>query len=920
MVRPDDRAEAARWDRVHRLFGDVLELPPEERDAYLARECSEDEDLRSEVLSLLHAAQASDDYFGDLADRAGLTLSSETSEASDSHSDGTGEPEDRARELVGERIGQYRIIEWLGRGGSASVYLAERDGDGFTQRVALKVVRRRLKDRILEDRSAEERRILARLEHRSIARLIDGGVTPDGFPFYAMEFVEGSDVLSHCDELQLGLAERLRLFLEVCAPVQFAHERLVIHNDLKPSNIFVTPDGHVKLLDFGVARLVDPDGEGSGQAGLWFTPAYASPEQVRREPAGTPSDVYSLGVLLYVLLTGRRPYRFGSTHRDEIVRTVGEVVPALPSEAAPDPGPLRGDLDAIVMKALAKDASDRYTTVEQLVTDIERYLAHEPVSSVPLTAGYRFHKFLRRNRGTVTAATIVAITIVAGVGATLWQAARATEAAAAAAEEAEKAQRVADLMTDLFRLSDPQETLGDTVTARDLLDRGTERILTEFGDQPVVQADLLTEVARVYNNLGAYSDAEPLVQRAIDLRVEEFGRRSPEVSEGLYNMGVLRANLSDPNGAIELLAEAVDIRDSLVEGPDSLTIQARSTLAWSLRETGSNDRAAELFTVALAEQRSLDPDSHQIADLMFGQASSFHDDGMLEAADSVFSEVLANIDPEARPDPNAVSALRRVGMVRRLREQYHEADPILRTAVDMGARLYGPEHGLVLNAQQEYLANQIGLGRWAEAESGYRDALETSMATLGEGHELTARIQEGLALSLEFQGRYAEAVDLQKASLLEKVLRHQDRDHPGVVASLVAVGRILALNGDQREALEYLDEARDMDERLGGGGGVTAMALARAHAIIARQNGEFEIAERHLLEAITIGEEILARPSHRYLTAARSEYADVLLAAGRTDEAVEVLTQVEALLVERVGEGHPLIDDVRARRARAGSV
>lgn len=916
MSPPDDRSAAATWERVQQIFGDALEMAPGERAAWLDQECGEDADLRQEVESLLEASSASDDYFGDLADRAGLTLSPDTGEDSDPLRLSEREPDDRAKQLVGQRIGQYRVLEWLGRGGSASVYLAERDGEGFTQRVALKVVQRRLKDRLLEDRSAEERRILARLEHRGIARLIDGGVTPDGFPFYAMEFVEGTDVVSYCEERALGLDERLRIFLEVCAPVQFAHERLVIHNDLKPSNIFVTPDGHAKLLDFGVARLVDPEAEGSGQAGLWFTPAYASPEQVRREPAGTASDVYSLGVLLYVLLTGQRPYRFGSTHREEIVRTVSDVVPPLPSAIAPDTG-LKGDLDAIVMKALAKDPAGRYTTVEQLVADIERHLAHEPVTSVAATPRYRVGKFVRRNRSAVLAAAIVALAVAAGVGGTLWQAAKATEAAESAAAEAEKAELVAELMGDLFRLSDPQETLGDTVTARDMLDRGTERILTEFGDQPVVQADLLTEVARIYNNLGAYARAEPLVRRAIELRTEEFGDGSLEVSEGLVNLGVLKANLSQPAEAIEVLERAVEIRETLIEEPDSITIEARATLGWALRESGSNHRAAGLFTVALAEQRALDPDSPEIADLMFGQASSLHDDGMLEAADSVFNEVLSNIDPDARPDPQAVSALRRVGMVRRLREQYRDADPLLAAAVDMGSRLYGEDHGLVLNARLQYYHNQVSLGRWAEAEAGYRDALAASIVALGEGHELTARLQEGLALVLELQGEYPEAVGLQKASLLEKVLRLQERDHPGVVVSLIAVGRVLALNADLREAREYLRQAEEMNARLGSEGGVPRMSLSRANAIVDVKEGEFAAAEAHLLEAIAIGEQVLTRPSHRYLTGARTEYADLLLATGRTDQAIEILAEVEGLIADRVGAPHPLIDEVRVRRERA---
>ena len=295
MSRPD---EAARWERVQELLAEALDLEGDAREAFLAEACDDDE-IRREVDSLIEASEASEAYFGDLADRAGMTLSPDTSPPPEHERPERTTAEDQARALIGSRIGQYTLLDWLGQGGMASVYLAEREGDGFVQRVALKIVSTKVSDPLIQRRSNEERRILARLEHFGIARLIDGGVTSEGYPFYAMEFVQGKDVLRHCDDLRLTVEQRLRLFLDVLVPVQYAHERLVIHCDLKPSNIYVTDRGTVKLLDFGVARLIDPESAGSGTTGLWFTPAYASPEQVRREPPGTASDVYSLGVLLY---------------------------------------------------------------------------------------------------------------------------------------------------------------------------------------------------------------------------------------------------------------------------------------------------------------------------------------------------------------------------------------------------------------------------------------------------------------------------------------------------------------------------------------------------------------------------------------------------------------------------------------------
>ena len=956
MSRTEEDADrgsgaADRWERVQHLLEEALELDVEARAAFLESEC-DDPELRAEVESLIEASEASEEYFGDLADRAGITLSPGTEGGSDS-SPGVdprwSSAEEAGRAMIGSRIGQYTVLDWLGSGGMASVYLAEREGDGFVQRVALKVVSTKVSDPLIQRRSNEERRILARLEHHGIARLIDGGVTAEGYPFYAMEFVEGKNILRHCDDLRLTVEDRLRLFLELLVPVQYAHERLVIHCDLKPSNIWVTAEGSVKLLDFGVARLIDPNSAGTGTTGLWFTPAYASPEQVRREPPGTASDVYSLGVLLYELLAGHRPYRFGSNLRDEIAQTVGEFVPAPPSDAVmqvttrsvegqrgevtpelvglarrvtPDAlrKRLRGDIDAIVMKALAKDPEERYSTAERLTADLRRHLEHELVSSVTPTSRYRATKFVRRNRTSVTAGVVVGIALTAGLAGSLWQARRATVAAALAADETEKAQLVAELMGDLFRLSDPSESLGDTITARDLLDRGAERIRAGFDDQPDVQADLLSEVARVYNNMGLYTRAQPLAEQALELREGVFGPVSLEASESLVQLGVLYSNLSDQGRAIEMLSRAIDIRTPLVDGPDPDLIEAKRTLGWQVRQAGEYSRAAALFESALEEQRQIDESPAAVADLMFGLASSLHDDGLLDEADAVFNEILSRVDPDARPTPNSVSALQTVGMVRRLREQYAEADPILASAYSMSVRLYGSEHPEVLAARNEYALNLGALGRWEEAEGHLRAALVAAERSLGPGHQTTASLSEGLGGVLEYMGRYDESVAYQQVALEEKVRRHENRDHAGVLSSLVAVGRTLALAGRVREADDYLTQAEAMGQRLGSTRSVYRLSSERSRGLLAQTAGDYEVAEEHFVFAIQLADEILARPSHRFATGAKLEYATMLMETGRRSEATALLEEVESLLLTRVDASHPLVSEARSllQEARSG--
>jgi tetratricopeptide (TPR) repeat protein len=478
---------------------------------------------------------------------------------------------------------------------------------------------------------------------------------------------------------------------------------------------------------------------------------------------------------------------------------------------------------------------------------------------------------------------------------------------------------VAELMGDLFRLSDPSESRGDTVTARDLLDRGAERIRAEFGDQPDVQAELLSEVARVYNNMGLYAQAGPLAEQALELRTRVFGPLSREASESLIQLGVIESNASNQAEAVDLLSRAIDIRTPLVGEQDALLIEAKRTLGWEVREAGEYTRAATLFQDALEAQRAIDSSPDAVADLMFGLASSYHDEGLLEEADSVFNDILSQVDPSAKPTPNAVSALRTVGMVRRLREQYDEAEPILEAAVTMSTRLYGGEHPEVIDARQELGMNLAALGHWEEAEEELRATLIIAERVLGPDHQTTARVSEGLGGVLEDLGRYDEAVSYQQVALEEKVRRHRNRDHAGIVSSLAGVGRTLALAGRAREAGDYLTQAEAMISRLGNERSVYRISTERSRGLLAQATGDYDEAEAHFLTAIELADELLSRPTHRFATGARLEYAGMLLAAGRRSEAANLLTEVDSLLVERVGDSHPSVARARAMLREARS-
>ena len=485
-----DRATTA-----HGLFEAALDLPPEQRAAFLDSACGDDRDLRQEVESLLRFLDDAhtDDLFPPLIRDA------------------------RAPLVLGEQIGPYRVIQEIGSGGMGVVFLAEREDVG--KRVALKLVREgglASGDRVR--RFLLERRVLARLEHPNIARLLDAGVTELRVPYLVMEYVEGTPIDRYCDDHTLPVSERLDLFRTVCQAVHYAHQSLVVHRDLKPSNILVTTDGQVKLLDFGIAKLLadhSSPGLTEPRTGLlMLTPEYASPEQVRGEPVTTASDVYSLGIVLYQLLTGTRPYSLGSRTPAEVERVVSETAPDRPSAAivggdvAASRGTtaerlqrrLQGDLDTIVLKALSKEPGRRYLSAAQLSDDLRRHLDRLPVLARKDTAAYRTGKFLRRHWIGVGAAALVLISLLAGIAATVWQAQRA-EAQRTVAEE--RFRDVRSLATTvLFEIHDAVADLPGATRARALLMRRGLEYLNRLSSQSHGDPGLQGEIAQAYIRLG----------------------------------------------------------------------------------------------------------------------------------------------------------------------------------------------------------------------------------------------------------------------------------------------------------------------------------------------------------------------------------------------------------------------------------
>jgi serine/threonine-protein kinase len=436
-----------------------------------------------------------------------------------------------------------------------TVYLAERVDGQFEQQVAIKLLKQGLPGEDARRRFLQERQILARLEHPGIARLLDGGVTAEGTPFFVMEHVEGRPVTAYCNEQNFGIEQRLRVFLEICDAVQYAHRNLVVHRDLKPSNILVDAAGRVKLLDFGIAKLLAEGDDGAPAEATRsvlraMTPEYAAPEQVRGDPVTTATDVYVLGVLLYELLAGQRPYRVGRGPISELERAILEEEPLRPSARTtggaglPGIGPrelqrrLRGDLDGIVLKALEKEPERRYPSAEALATDIRRHLQGLPVSAHGDRLAYRTWKFARRHRLSMAAAGLGFLSLIGGLIGTTWQAQRA-------AREARKAEVVKDFLKSLFSASDPKEAQGKERTARQLLEDGARRIETELKDQPEVQSEVARLIAAVYRELGEYDRAAPLLSADLERHRKLDGPRSLAVAESLTQLADVIFRLDD---------------------------------------------------------------------------------------------------------------------------------------------------------------------------------------------------------------------------------------------------------------------------------------------------------------------------------------------------------------------------------------
>ncbi|MEM6937571.1 MAG: serine/threonine-protein kinase, partial [Pseudomonadota bacterium] len=621
---PEEESQRIDFDTLDRLFNEALKLPHEQWPTFIAEHCGADPDAGQRLLAMLNADQAHDTR----SDPLGNAISDQRSHLTPA--------------ALPEMIGPYKVEEELGRGGMGAVYRATRQHEGYEQQVAIKLLHAGTAPGVVRERFQIEQAVLARLRHSAIAGLIDAGETDDGLPYVAMEYVDGENLTDYATRRKLNERDRVKLFIQLCGAVRYAHSNLIVHRDIKPDNVLVDPQGMIKLLDFGIAKLLPTDG-GQDAAGTLtragaMTPTYASPEQVRGQPITIASDIYSLGVLLYELLTGELPYVVDSSASTlELERQICETDPLPPSRrlvtgeqpasgaSAVNPRRLRGDLDRILLKAMRKEPERRYDSAAQFADDLQRFLEGRTVSARPDSLGYRLQKLVSRNPLGAAATALLFVSLLAFTFTTRWQSLQIEAERDTARQEAEAARQVADFMVGLFERSDPRTSDMKEVTARDLLDEAAATIDQEMAAAPINRARLMHIIGMAYVNQGDYSGGLVLMEKALNVRREVFGNDSLEVADSLNRMGNFHREFGQPEKAETALREALEIRERLASGPDTDLADSYNNFGLFLRGSGKYEQAIEMLNRSRQMHEAVTgPDSLNLGAPLHNLAQAHH--------------------------------------------------------------------------------------------------------------------------------------------------------------------------------------------------------------------------------------------------------------------------------------------------------
>lgn len=771
-----------RWQQIKLIYNAALDRNETSRAEFLQDVCAGDDELAYEVDSLLAAAARASGFIEEPAAENQFFT-------------------DGADSLIGKDIGHYRLVAEIGRGGMGVVYHAERSDGEFEQKVALKLVRGGLDQGEMQRRFLHERQILASLEHPNIARLIDGGTTPKGQPFLAMEYVDGRQLIEFCNNIGLTINERLTLFRDICNAVAHAHRNLIVHRDLKPSNILVTDDRVPKLLDFGIAKLLEPRrDQKQTETGLRpFTPDYASPEQLLGKPITTSADIYSLGLVLFELLSGCKPFDVKGGSVEEKIATVANTEPdamvtalkrhtddnlldKISRERSVSPESLKnslsGDLETIVQKALRKEPANRYLSAEELGDDIRRFSVHLPIHARPATFRYRSAKFIRRNSFAAAAGALVLVTLIAGVIATLWQSSVARAERDRARLEQVKAERISAFLQKLMLTASPTWNapgfgLDEDVTLIEAIDEAANRAKIEFADQPDILATMQHSFGLIYLTRGRYDDAEVNLLAASEAALQLYGEDHQDTVQNMRDLAALLMVKGDYGRSSEYYGRALAtyrrrLAENTTEGNTLLGfVGSLSDVGLLNRLRGEPKTAESYLREALHLSEGLVGNERAVLAIVLGHlAMARHDQGDAALAE----ELLRRSISEYRSLPGnqrseTGGSLVNLGIVLKEKGRYAEADASIREGLDIYGKLLGNGHPYYQFAKAQLADLQLATGDLQAAEETARTSLEIIRRALPEGHPTLAYPLTTLGLALTRRGRHVAGESYLRESL-----------------------------------------------------------------------------------------------------------------------------------------------------------
>jgi serine/threonine-protein kinase len=843
-----------KYRQVKEIYQGAIEVTPDERESFLVAACKGDENLQREVASLLAFREVSEKFIETPAFAAGARLL----------------VKEQRESLEGQTIGQYSILSEIGQGGMGVVYRAARSDDQFQKEVAIKIVRLGLDTEDMRRRFRHERQILAAIDHPNIAKLLDGGTTGDGRPYLVMDYVDGVPLTTYSDQKRLSTTARLKLFLSVCSAVSYAHQNLVIHRDIKAANVLVTADGVPKLLDFGIAKLLNADAVSDQahtvtQLGV-MTPEYASPEQVRGEQVTTATDVYSLGVLLYELLTGHRPYRIKSRRSDEIMRVICEQQPTRPSaavstvevvsheedqtkrtitpevvSAARDQSPerlrrsLSGDLDNIVLMALRKEPQRRYSSVAQFADDITRHMQGLPVVARTDTVWYRTSKFVTRHKLGVAAAVIVLVGLLTGVAAVAWQARVARRERDKATLEQAKAQRINKFMQETLGAPNPNQE-GRDVKVIDVLEKAARRAETELANQPEVLAEVRRTIGYTYYNLELYDKGEPLLRSALKTFKETLGENHEATASCMKELGELLAYQEKYDEAIPLLHKSMETFSRPPAQDASNFVNAKYALAQAFYFKGDLKTAESLYREVLDYAlKNLTEDDPLVADASH-ELGNLVRDRDYEDAIALYRRSIKIVRPFPEKRMNLATGLSNLGLALINAGRFDEAEPVLRESYSMRREIFGENNASAAIVLAHLSRVSYARGAYPQAETEARQAVSVMEKTLPKGHRNLAPAYVSLGRALMKSGKLAEAEKYLRQGLDIHVKRSGPEDRSSAVAES-SLGECMALQKRHAEAEPLLKHGYEvLHTKLGSHDWTTVESLKRLISLYEKWN------------------------------------------------------------------------------------